>query len=341
VEGQDATFSVTAQGTAPLHYQWTYVSGTTTNVLTNGGRISGATTNSLIISSVIPADAGTYSVTVTNSKGTNFAVASLTVVPLSEARTNYLINPSFEQGGFASSGTAGWFNFSGCAIQSTNDFYYLSAVNVSVLGGTNACQIFPAATWNGIFQDRPASPGQVYTASAWFLTSTNDPITASNTCYLEVQFRNAGGTPLIQYSTSVVDTNFPTDTWINMSPTNVKTGDFLTSLGSSPHMVAPAGTVSVRYQFTYHADGGSGSVYVDAAALTLREPAVTGSLSGANIQLSFATLYGPMYQVYYKTNLTDTTWHTLGSPITGDGTVKTVSDPASAGGRFYIVNTTQ
>jgi hypothetical protein len=342
VEGQNATFSVAAQGTAPLHYQWTFADNYgNTNILSDGGRISGATTNTLNISSVIPTDGGTYSVTVTNTKGTNFAIASLTVVPLAQAQTNYLINPGFEDWIFANSGNAGWFNFSGCAFASTNDFYYLSANHVTVVDGTNACQIYAGTTWNGMYQDRPASPGQVYTANAWFLTPFDDPITVSNVCYLEVQFRDAGGNPLVQYSTAMVDTNFPTDTWISMVPTNIHAGDFITPLGTSTYMVAPSGTATVRYQFTYHADGGTGSVYVDGASLILRAPVVTASLSGTDIQLSFDTLYGPQYQVYYKTDLTETTWHALGTAVVGDGTTKTVNDPAGADYRFYIVNTIQ
>jgi len=297
-------------------------------VLSDGGRISGANTNSLSISSVVPSDAGTYIVMVKNPVGTNFAIAGLAVVPLAQAATNYLINPDFEQSFFANSGNGGWFNFSGCAYASTNDYYYLSANHVTVVGGTNACQIYAGTTWNGIFQDRPASPGQVFTASAWFLTPIDDPITVSNVCYL------------VQYSTAMVDTNFPTDTWIGMTPTNVHAGDFVTPLGTSPFLVAPPGTVSVRYQFTYHAVGGTGSVYVDSAALMLREPVVAAARNGANIELSFATLYGPNYQVYFKTDLFESAWHTLVLPVPGDGTVKTVSDPAGGGQRFYIVNTT-
>lgn len=343
VESQNAGFSVAAQGTAPLHYQWTFVDlYGTTNVLSNGGRISGATTTNLTITGVIPSDAGTYSITVTNTKGTNFAVANLAVVPLAQARTNYLIDPGFELGYFASSGDVGWFNFSGSAIQNTNNVYLGEdpAVNVMVIDGTNCCQLYGAGTWNGVFQDRPALPGQVFTASASALTPQLDGILYNN-CYLEVQFRTAGDVVLRQYSSAQITDTTPAFTWINLVPTNIYDGTFTNYLGTSDYMVAPPETAKVRYQFTYHAvAGGAGSVYVDGASLVLREPTATATVSGSNVQLSFATLYGPRYQVYYKTDLTETTWHALGSPVTGDGTVKTVSDSASGGHRFYIVNTT-
>ena len=339
VEGQTASFTIAAQGTAPLRYQWALITATSSNLLSNNGRISGATTNHLTISNVALSDAGTYTVTVTNAHGSGSASAILAVIPVAQAATNLLIDPGFENGAFAPSGDVGWFNYSGAALQSTNDYYYLSATPVTVVNGTNCVEVYAQGTYNGIYQDRPASPGEVYTANCWFLTPVEDPITGANTCYLEVQFRSAADVALVQYSTAFVDTNFPTSTWISLTPTNIRSGDFTTFLGTSPYMVAPAGTAKVRYQITYHAAGGFGSVYVDAANLMLREPVATASVNGANVLVSFPTLYGPRYQVYYKNSLTDTGWHTLGSPVVGDGTVKTVSDPAGGTKRFYTVNT--
>lgn len=57
--GSNASFTVTASGTAPLNYQW----------LKNGVAISGATSTSLSLANVSATDAASYSVTVTNSVG--------------------------------------------------------------------------------------------------------------------------------------------------------------------------------------------------------------------------------------------------------------------------------
>jgi hypothetical protein len=336
VGGQNASFSVTAKGTAPFTYKWTYTDGTTTNVVNDGGRFSGSTTSNLVITSVAPGDAGIYTVTVTNTHGSASAGASLTVVPLSQAATNLLINSGFEQGPFASSGNAGWFNFTGSAMASTNDYYYFSADHVVVAEGTNCAQVYAGGTYAGFYQDRPALPGQVYTASVEILTPFDDEISAGNQAYLEVQFHDAGGNALDQYSTAFVDQNSPTDVYMTLVPTNIHAGDFVTSLGTSPYLVAPPNTASVRYQITYHSVGGSGSIYVDNAILQLREPVATFSKSGSNVQISFPTLYGPNYQVYYKAHLNDPAWTASGSTITGDGNVKTVTLPAAG---FYTVNT--
>jgi len=70
--GSNASFTVVAAGSS-LVYRWSQ--GATP--LSNGGRISGATSNVLSISSVVDADAGSYSCLITNTGGsTNSASAT-------------------------------------------------------------------------------------------------------------------------------------------------------------------------------------------------------------------------------------------------------------------------
>jgi type VI protein secretion system component Hcp len=65
-------------------------------------------------------------------------------------------------------------------------------------------------------------------------------------------------------------------------------------------------------------------------------PPIKASISGGNIVLSFVTQTGYHYQVQYKNNLSDATWTSLGSPLTGNNTVQSVNDAISAGShRFY------
>lgn len=83
-QGQNANFSVTASGSAPLSYQWNF----------NGSPLAGATNPSLQLTNVDPTLAGSYSVVVTNLGGSvTSRVVTLTVVvpptittqPLSQA----------------------------------------------------------------------------------------------------------------------------------------------------------------------------------------------------------------------------------------------------------------
>lgn len=69
-EGQTATFTIAAAGTGPLTYQWKK----------DGNNIEGATTATLTISDAQAADAGSYSVVVTNQEGSVISnTATLTV----------------------------------------------------------------------------------------------------------------------------------------------------------------------------------------------------------------------------------------------------------------------
>ena len=68
--GQNASFSIVANGTAPLSYQWSH----------NGTALAGATTSALALSNVQTTDAGSYTVVVTNIAGSiTSSGAALTV----------------------------------------------------------------------------------------------------------------------------------------------------------------------------------------------------------------------------------------------------------------------
>jgi hypothetical protein len=63
---------------------------------------------------------------------------------------------------------------------------------------------------------------------------------------------------------------------------------------------------------------------------------ISAAISGGNVVISFPTVSGHTYQVLYKNQLTDATWTTLpGGAVSGDGSVKSVSDPATRSSRFY------
>jgi uncharacterized Zn-binding protein involved in type VI secretion len=79
-EGETADFTVTAGGTAPLHYRWLF---NTTNLLTDGGNIGGATTANLTLFNTLLTQGGDYSVIVSNAAGSiTSLVARLTVNPV-------------------------------------------------------------------------------------------------------------------------------------------------------------------------------------------------------------------------------------------------------------------
>ncbi|HEY3862234.1 MAG TPA: LamG-like jellyroll fold domain-containing protein [Verrucomicrobiae bacterium] len=77
--GTPLTLSATFTGTVPFGYQWMYNG----HALANGGRISGATNNTLNITPTVFTDSGTYQLRVTNVYGTNTSSAAVvTVLPV-------------------------------------------------------------------------------------------------------------------------------------------------------------------------------------------------------------------------------------------------------------------
>ena len=74
--GSTVTFTSGASGSSPLSYQWQLNGGN----LANNSRISGATSNALTITGVVPTDAGSYMLVVTNAAGATDSVpATLTI----------------------------------------------------------------------------------------------------------------------------------------------------------------------------------------------------------------------------------------------------------------------
>ncbi len=113
--GDNAQFSVTATGTAPLDYQWKR-NGT---ALTEGaGRYSGTTTAQLTITGVESGDVGDFTVTVQNTAGS--ATSEIATLKLGVSGSPTLSQPSLKTDGtfhFFVSGDAG----QACEIQYAAD----------------------------------------------------------------------------------------------------------------------------------------------------------------------------------------------------------------------------
>jgi uncharacterized repeat protein (TIGR03803 family) len=80
--GANVSFVVGTATNALLQYQWQCNNGSYTTNLADGGSVSGSATPTLSIGSVSPADAGAYSVVISNGAGSlTSAVATLQLVP--------------------------------------------------------------------------------------------------------------------------------------------------------------------------------------------------------------------------------------------------------------------
>jgi len=69
IEGMTAVFSVVLSNPASCSYQWQYDNGISVTNLTDSGKVLGSTSSTLVINGATPAEAGTYSVIVSNAAG--------------------------------------------------------------------------------------------------------------------------------------------------------------------------------------------------------------------------------------------------------------------------------
>ncbi len=128
--GSNATFTVTASGTAPLSYQW-QVNGTNLTDVINGdgSQISGSTTASLTVSNAQTNEDGNYTVIVTNLAGSvTSSVAVLTVAQLPEINNQ----PTNQTAGPGSNAT---FGVGATGTEPLFYQWYKDATNILVNGG--------------------------------------------------------------------------------------------------------------------------------------------------------------------------------------------------------------
>ena len=148
--GGTAAFGVCATGTG-LHYYWRKNGGS----LTDGGHISGSTTGTLTVSSAAVADAGVYSVIVSNFLGAvSSSGADLTVYSIGGGQV-------IQNGGFETGDFSGW-------TQSGNTNLTAVTTNaIAVHSGNYGAQFGPGGSLGFLSQTVPTVPGAAYVISAW------------------------------------------------------------------------------------------------------------------------------------------------------------------------------
>ena len=343
VVGQNASFSVVGSGNTTLFYQWQK-----NNVSVSGSRVSGALTPTLTVSNVLSADSGNYTVVVTDSNGSIRSIPVVLTV-LNPAQGNNALGPN---AGFEKDLWAPWASFGGTGLPSTNSTYYQVTNLVNVYDGTYVAQIYAGNTDNGFWLTLTTNvtPGSVWKAAGHaYITSTTDNLSESNTCRIQIWFKNASGTALAPtfesfkiYGLSYTNVYpmMPRDTWCYLPVTNVvDTTDTPTNFVTD--IVAPPNAAMINYQvYYYHPPGNTGgSVFWDDMELYQVVPVtdLKAKPSAGHVNLSFSTKGGLLYSVLYKTSLSDASWSVLTNGIAGTGGTFVVSDTPVANTRFYRV----
>lgn len=104
---------------------------------------------------------------------------------------------------------------------------------------------------------------------------------------------------------------------------------------SSPagsYAITPANATAANYIFTY----------VPGTLTVVAPPQMTGvNVNTTGLGISFPTLPGQIYQLVVKSNLTDTVWTSVGSPISGTGGSISITNNFGAVQDFYMLQILQ
>ena len=181
---------------------------------------------------------------------------------------NLLINPGFEADPLAPSQALTSWNLYGpnnyrqtnAAIAHSGTYFY------KVYQGFTA-----SVNYTGIYQDHIAGPGAVYSGGGWGYTSSADTLAGQNVGWIEITFRDAGGSILALYRSTLITTNlistgqFPKSSWVYLPITNQYDPGTFTITNTISALVAPARTSFVRYQIVFQGDShfSTGSLYFD------------------------------------------------------------------------------
>ncbi len=186
---------------------------------------------------------------------------------------NILLNSGFEAANLTNWSAFGGNNYaiSDASIAHDGANYY------KVYG-----QFSSATNYTGIYQDNPSAPGAIYSADGWAYSLSSDNIKGQDLIWLEVSFRDASGNALALYRSPAVNSNNIAslgglNAWLDLPITNQCTltnplklillpGTVTNTVAS---LVAPAGTVAVRFQVVFEqgSDNANGSMYFDDLTL--------------------------------------------------------------------------
>jgi hypothetical protein len=315
LSGGTANFSVLANGSAPLAYQWWH-NGV---AILNGPGVSGATTNTLTLMNVTTNSAGGYLLIVTNSFGSlSSSQANLSVVlppSLSGVLTNYTVQCGSNLVSFSvtAAGTPPLdyqWNLDGTPLPGATSSA-LSLTNLHLPNHTVAVlvtNLYGSASSNALITVRDTLPPMI-------------TLNGTNLMFLAVgsAFTDPGATAL--------------DLCMGVVPVNV-TGTVNTS---------SAGTNLL----TYSATDGNGNIATAQRTVIVQSsnaPATLSILLSTNqtVLLQLSGGAGATYVLQASTNLVSVSWQSLATNSFGTNGTATFNDPwAGNAQRFYRLSLPQ
>ncbi len=307
--GATIVLSAKALGASPLTYQWFL---NATNQLVDGAKISGSTAPTLAISNVLGADAGFYTVVVSNTLG------STTSTPPTQLVVN---DPVINAQPASCTNIAGTMAMFAVEAYGTTPAYQWLKSGVAIPGATAATLNFAAvsnsdaATYSvivsntyGCLTSQTAQLVLVPQPTIATVRQTNGVVTiAWNSC--------PGPTYRLQYRNSLSD-----PIWHDVQPEIFATG-FLTTA------TAPLGTLPQR-------------LYRVILVQPMGLPFVITSFQQTNgvVSLTWNSVFGQNYRLQYKRSVTDTNWRDLLPGVTANGSMTTATNVVgTTSNRLYRV----
>jgi len=317
--GANATFTVIADGSAPLSYQWLF----------NGTAVFGATVSSFTRTNLLPADAGNYSVQVTNAAG--MAISSNAALSIIEP-------PAISAQPLSQAVAAGSNVTFTILATGTPPLIYQWQLNGSDIAGatTNAYTRPNAqAADAGSYIVAVTNGAGTVTSDEAILTVNTPPTLAA----VSNQTIHAGST--LTVSNSATDIDVPSQTLaFGLDPGAPAGAAIDTNSGVLVWVtrLADAGatnviTVRVTDNGTPSLSDAKSFVITVVAPLTVRSI----NASNSNITISWEAIPGQAYRVDFKDRLDIIQWSSLAGDVVATSSTASKTDPIGPGQRYYRV----
>jgi hypothetical protein len=212
------------------------------------------------------------------------ALAATGLLASTASAQNALLNGGFEE---KCTPAAGWTAFGN--VTNINFYTTSGARSIKMFGPFNA-----PLGYSGIFQDRPASPGQVYTGSAFVFSPCWDRLRPDGTrALVDVSFIDANGNvindPQTNISPRVTESTAPGGN----AGCDIGFSEPLAVLLTTTPAVAPAGTVAVRIQLLVEQENYiGGAAWWDDASLELSSNPGVNVLENSSFEQAPANCFG-------------------------------------------------
>ncbi len=274
--GNNATFTVTASGTAPFTYQWRKAGVNLANgTALNAATISGATSATLTLTSITSADAGSYDVVITNSVNpTTSAAATLTVTLPDPGPSTTYASGTYTQN-FDTLPATGVVSFAGPPALPVPYSFAAAPVNASGMSGWSLAPVSGTVTLRSASGNETNGAAYSYGTTGSSERSLGAQGSGSSVARFAVALKNTSGSTITQ-----VTVGYTGEQWRNGGSSNPNKLTFAYSTDATTIAVGVFHPVTALNFTSPVSSGTSGALDGNATANRTVIPPVT--ITGLN-----------------------------------------------------------